>query len=108
MGGIEGMEGMEEMMAAMGGMSGDMPGFGDGEDISPEQLKASVKMMKELIDSGSVSKEELALVREQFKTMYGSDINELIKAADEEGGADELGEDGAELLELFKEILKED
>lgn len=105
MGGMEGMEGMEEMMAAMGGMGGDMP---DGEDISPEQLKASVKMMKELIDSGSVSKEELALVREQFKTMYGSDINELIKAADEEGGADELGEDGAELLELFKEILKED
>jgi hypothetical protein len=55
-----------------------------------------------------VSKEELALVREQFKTMYGADINDLIKAADEEGGAKELGEDGAELLELFKEILKED
>ena len=110
MGGMEGMEGMEEMMAAMAGTEGGeggMPGFGDGEDISPEQLKASVKMMKELVDSGSVSKEELALVREQFKTMYGSDINELIKAADEEGGADELGEDGAELLELFKDILKE-
>merc|ERR1711957_818579 len=101
MGGMEGMEGMEEMMVAMAGTEGGeggMPGFGDGEDISPEQLKASVKMMKELVDSGSVSKEELALVREQFKTMYGSDINELIKAADEEGGADELGEDGAELL----------
>jgi hypothetical protein len=110
MGGMEGMEGMEEMMAAMAGTEGGeggMPGFGDGEDISPEQLKASVKMMKELVDSGSVSKEELALVREQFKTLYGSDINELIKAADEEGGADELGEDGAELLELFKDILKE-
>jgi hypothetical protein len=65
-------------------------------------------MMRELIKSGSVSKEELALVREQFKTMYGADINDLIKAADEEGGAKELGDDGAELLELFKEILKED
>lgn len=108
MGGMEGMEGMEDMLAALSGGEGGMPGFGDGEDISPEQLKASVKMMKELIKSGSVSKEELALVREQFKTMYGTDINDLIKTADQEGGAEELGEDGAELLELFKEILKED
>lgn len=103
-----GMEGMEEMLAALSGSEGGLPGLGDGDDISPEQLKASVKMMKELIKSGSVSKEELALVREQFKTMYGADINDLIKAADEEGGTKELGEDGAELLELFKEILKED
>ncbi len=108
LGGMEGMEGMEEMMAAMAGDGGGMPGFGDGEDISPEQLKASVKMMKDLIDSGQVSDEELKLVREQFKTMYGSDINELIKSAEQEGGSDELGEDGAELLQLFKEILKED
>ncbi len=48
------------------------------------------------------------MVREQFKQMYGSDIDELIKAADSEGGTDELGEDGAELLELFKTILKDD
>mmetsp|Transcript_5061 Transcript_5061/g.9613 ORF Transcript_5061/g.9613 Transcript_5061/m.9613 type:complete len:861 (+) Transcript_5061:139-2721(+) len=108
MGGMEGMEGMEEMLAALSGSEEGLPGLGDGEDISPEQLKASVKMMKDLIKSGSVSKEELALVREQFKTMYGEDINDLIKAADEEGGGKELGEDGAELLELFKEILKED
>lgn len=108
MGGMEGMEGMEEMLAALSGSEGGLPGLGDGDDISPEQLKASVKMMRELIKSGSVSKEELALVREQFKTMYGADINDLIKAADEEGGAKELGDDGAELLELFKEILKED
>lgn len=109
LGGMEGMEGMEEMMAAMAG-EGGMPGMDglDGEDISPEQLKASVKMMKELIDSGSVSGEELKMVREQFKTMYGSDINDLIKEADKEGGSDELGDDGAELLELFKQILKED
>jgi len=109
MGGMEGMEGMEEMMKAMGGGGGEggMPGLGD-EEISPEQLKQSVTMMKELIDSGTVSKEELDLVRQQFKTMYGSDINELIKTADEEGGADELGDDGQELLDLFKTILKED
>jgi hypothetical protein len=105
--GMEGMEGLSEMMASMAGAGGGMPGFEDG-DISPEQLKQSVEMMKELIGSGSISKEELDLVREQFKQMYGSDISELIKAADEEGGAEELGKDGQELLELFKTILKED
>lgn len=105
--GMEGMEGLSEMMASMAGAGGGMPGFEDG-DISPEQLKQSVEMMKELIGSGSISKEELNLVREQFKQMYGSDISELIKAADEEGGAEELGKDGQELLELFKTILKED
>jgi hypothetical protein len=105
--GMEGMEGLSEMMASMAGAGGGMPGFEEG-DISPEQLKQSVEMMKELIGSGSISKEELDLVREQFKQMYGSDISELIKAADEEGGAEELGKDGQELLELFKTILKED
>jgi hypothetical protein len=73
-----------------------------------EGMEGLSEMMKELIGSGSISKEELDLVREQFKQMYGSDISELIKAADEEGGADELGKDGQELLELFKTILKED
>ena len=108
--GMEGMEGLSEMMAAMGGADGmGIPGLGglDG-DISEEELKQSVAMMKELVDSGSVSKEELDLVRSQFKEAYGSDITDLIKEADKEGASDELGEDGKELLDLFKTILKEE
>lgn len=106
MGGMEGMEGLSEMMGAMGG-EGGLPGMGADGEISPEELKQSVKMMKELVDSGSVSKDDLKLVRKQFEEMYGSDINDLIKEADEEGAAAELGEDGEELLDLFKTILKE-
>jgi hypothetical protein len=41
--GLEGMPGMEDMMKMMGGMDG-MPGM-DGE-MSPEDLKQTVKMMK--------------------------------------------------------------
>jgi len=114
-----GMEGLSEMMASMGG-EGGLPGMeglagmegleglgGDGE-FSPEELKQSVSMMKELVDSGSVSKEELDMVRQQFKEVYGSDIKDMIKDADGEGGVDDLGEDGQELLDLFKTILKDD
>jgi len=104
--GMEGMEGLSELMGGGGGLEG-MPGFGEG-DISEEDLKQSVDMMKELVESGNVSKDELDLVRQQFKDLYGSDINELITAADEEGAGEELGDDGKELLDLFKTILKED
>eukprot|EP01083_Nonionella_stella_P318141 1161409_1 len=107
---MEGMEGLSEMMAAMGGEGGGgmpgMPGFDPNGEVSPEELKQSVAMMEELVDSGSVSKEELDIVRQQFAEAYGSDINDLIKAADE-GKEEELGEDGKELLDLFKTILKE-
>jgi len=107
--GMEGMEGLAEMMGGGGGLEGleGMPGFGEG-DISEEDLKQSVSMMKELVESGNVSKDELDLVRKQFQDLYGSDINELITAADKEGAGEELGEDGKELLDLFKTILKED
>lgn len=104
--GMEGMEGLAEMMGGGGGLEG-LPGLGEG-DISEEDLKQSVDMMKELVESGNVSKDELDLVRQQFKDLYGSDINELITAADEEGAGEELGEDGKELLDLFKTILKDD
>ena len=113
--GMEGMEdmmkamggegGMEEMMKAMGGMDGMLPGM-DGE-MSPEDLKQTVKMMKDLMDSGQVSQEELADIRKQFKEMYGSDIGELIKQADQEGAAEGMGEDEKELLDMFKRILGE-
>lgn len=101
--GMPGMEGMEDMMKALGG--GGMPGL-DGE-MSPEDLKQTVGMMKELMDSGAVSEEELAEVRNQFKEMYGSDIADLIKKADEEGAGEAMSDDERELLDMFKRILGE-
>eukprot|EP00562_Extubocellulus_spinifer_P004969 CAMPEP_0178520208 /NCGR_PEP_ID=MMETSP0696-20121128/27272_1 /TAXON_ID=265572 /ORGANISM="Extubocellulus spinifer, Strain CCMP396" /LENGTH=949 /DNA_ID=CAMNT_0020151031 /DNA_START=185 /DNA_END=3034 /DNA_ORIENTATION=+ len=101
-----GGEGMEEMMAAMGGMEGlaGMPGM--DEEMSPEQLKESVNMMKELVESGNVSKEDMKLVKEQFKTAYGMDMEELIANADSDEVREQLGDDGEELLEMFKIILE--
>ncbi len=102
--GLEGMEGMEEMMKAMGG--GGMPGMPgmDGE-LSPDDLKQTLGMMRDLIESGQVSKEELGEVRKQFREMYGSDISDLIKKASEEGAAEDMTGDERELLDLFKQIL---
>jgi len=109
--GMPGMEGMEEMMKAMGGAGGmpgmpGMPGM-DGE-MSPEDLKQTVGMMKDLMDSGQVSEEELAEVRSQFKEMYGSDISDLIKKASDEGAEGGMTDDERALLDMFKQILGED
>lgn len=106
--GMPGMEGMEEMMGAMGGMEGmgGLPGM-DGGELSPEDLKQTVSMMKDLIDSGQVSDDELSEVRNQFKEMYGSDISDLIKKADEEGAGESMTEDERALLDMFKQILGE-
>ena len=109
-----GMEGLSEMLGSMGGEGGEFPGLeglagmGGDEELSPEELKQSVSMMKELVDSGSVSKEELSMVRQQFKEVYGTDIKEMIEAADQDGAGDDLGAEGKELLDLFKTILKDD
>merc|ERR1711957_167269 len=105
MAGMEGMEELAEMMKGGGGLEG-MPGMDEG-DISGEDLKQSVGMMKDLVESGNVSKEEMKLVQQQFKDLYGSDINELIASADEEGAGEGLDDDTKELLDLFKTILKE-
>ncbi len=106
--GMPGMEGMEEMMKAMGGGGGlpGMPGM-DG-DISPEDLKQTLGMMKDMMDSGQVSQEELAEVRKQFKEMYGSDISELIRKASEDGAGEGMTDDERELLDVFKQLLGDD
>lgn len=101
--GMPGMEGMEEMMKAMGGGIPGMPGM-DGE-MNPEDLKQTLGMMRDLMESGQVSKEELGEVRKQFREMYGSDISDLIKKASEEGAAEDMTDDERELLDLFKQIL---
>jgi len=105
-------EGMEEMMAAMGGMEGmeGMEGLGamgeDGE-IDPAEIKESVKLMKGLVESGGVSKEEMDVVKSQFKEQYGMDIKEIIDSADSAEVREQLGENGEELIEMFKAILKQ-
>ena len=112
--GLEGMEGMEEMMKAMGGAEGlgglgglGGMGMGDMGDINPEELKQTISMMTELMESGQVSKEEMKQIREEFKKANGIDLTELIKAA-EGMGEEDLGEEGKELLDLFKKVLGED
>lgn len=106
--GMPGMEGMEEMMKAMGGGGGlpGMPGM-DG-DISPEDLKQTLGTMKDMMDSGQVSQEELVEVRKQFKEMYGSDISELIKKASEDGSGEGMSDDERELLNVFNQLLGDD
>ena len=111
-GGMEGMPGMKEMMEAMGGEGGldalsglgGLGGMGEGGDISPEDLKQTISMMQELLESGQVSKEELKMIREEFKKTNGVDLTELIQAA-EGMGDEELGNEGKELLDLFKKVL---
>ena len=89
----------------MRGAGGMLPGM-DGE-MSPEDLKQTVSMMKDLMDSGQVSEEELVEVRKQFREMYGADIGELIKKADAEGAGEGMTDDERELLNMFKQILGE-
>ena len=116
-----GEEGMKEMMESMGGEAGmedmaksmglDMDALSGGipnmEDINPEELKQSVKMMKELVASGQIGDEQIASIKEEFKKQFGEDIDAVYAKAeqDKDGIRDELGEDGAELLELFKNVL---
>jgi len=106
-----GMEGLAEMMGGLGDAEGEgvMPGFGDpNAELSQEDIKQSVGMMKALVESGQISKDEISLVKEQFKEAYGADIEDLIAEADSGEMGDDLGEDGKELLDLFKTVLDKD
>uniref|UniRef100_A0A7S1G0E7 Uncharacterized protein n=1 Tax=Corethron hystrix TaxID=216773 RepID=A0A7S1G0E7_9STRA len=109
------MAGMAEMMQGMMGENGDMPdmssfmggmpGAEDMKEPSPEELKQGVAMMKQLVESGAISKDDLKAIREEFASNFGMDINELIEQADNPDVKEALGEDGRELLNLFKQVL---
>ena len=101
----EGLEGMEEMMKGMGmdGLGGGLPGMGDGEEPSPEQLKEMLYALKELKDSGSIPESELAEVKKQFQDAFGSSIDDVMQDADKAEG--ELTSQDKELLDLMKSIL---
>ena len=110
-GNMEGMEEFSEMMKDLGGpdfenMMKGMTGE-DGEAVVPSQqeIKDSIKMMKNLIDNDMVSPEELEQVKKEFKNNMGADIEELISAAEEQERSGDLDADGKELLELFKQVL---
>ena len=79
---------------AKGGMEGlaGLPGMDE----------ESVNMMKELVESGNVSKEEMKFVKEICK---GMDLEELIENADSDDVKQQLGDDGEELIKMFKVIL---
>lgn len=99
----KGLEGMEEMMKGMDmdALTG-MPGMGADEDISPEQLKELLMQLKMMKDSGSLPADEMKAVKEQFKEVFGSSMDEVIKEAEREG---DLGMQDKELLDLMKTVL---
>merc|ERR1711957_265877 len=102
--GMEGMEGLAEMLSGKGMGADGMPDLGDMDgEITPEMLKDSVKMMKQLFESGSISKEDMDVARTQFKDMAGADIEDLIKQAEDDDA--DLGDDEKELLDLFKKNI---
>ena len=67
--------------------------------------KESVNMMKNLVESGQVSKEEMKQVKEMFKSAYGIDMEDLIYSADSAEVKEQLGSASEELIEMFKIIL---
>ena len=77
-------------------------------EISVEELRQTLDMMKEMKESGQVSEEQLVEIRKQFREMYGSDVSDLIKKATEEGAAGGMTDDEKELLDMFKWILGEE
>jgi len=99
------MEGMEEMMKGMDleGLAG-MPGMGGegSEDMSPEQLKEVLTLLKTMKDSGSIPDEEMKEVKEQFKNSFGASIEDVMKDAENDGS---LGGQDKELLDLMKAVL---
>jgi len=101
----EGLEGLGEMMGGMGGMpgmgdlAGGIPGL-DGEEPSPEQVKEMLLALKEMKDSGSFSPEELASIKKEFKSSFGSSIDDIANSQPLDGTEQEL-------LDLMKYILED-
>ena len=92
--GPEGMDGLADMMKGMDmpeGMDLDkmmkMAQAGENGDMkppTPEELKESIKMMKQLVDGGMVSPSELEQIKKEFRDSMGTDIGDLIKMAEEQ------------------------
>jgi hypothetical protein len=93
----EGGGAMAEMLAAMG--AGGLGGAADGglpgadEEFTPEMLKQTIEQMKELVDSGSVSKEDLDIVRKQYTEMRAA------------AGAEQLSDEEKQFLKQFEDAI---
>jgi hypothetical protein len=129
----EGMEGFADMMKGMEGSEGrgggggglaDLLGGGgkdgkgldmekmmqdvkDGKmpELSPEQIKESIKMMKQMVDSGMIGPAEVAEMKKEFQNNMGTDVQDMITNAEELQKRGELDEDGREMLELLRTML---
>jgi len=95
---MKGMEGMEDMASLMGG------GGLDGETPDPEQLKKMLRSLKDLKESGTISPDEFENVKKEFKEMFGTSIDDVVKEANS-GSGEELDETDKELLDLMKAIM---
>ncbi|KAL7568492.1 hypothetical protein ACA910_012199 [Epithemia clementina (nom. ined.)] len=91
-------EEMEELMKSMTGMEGIM-GADGGDGVDQEQLKAMLREFKAAKDRGEYSKQELEQVRKMFKEMFGSNLEELFKEAEN------ATEEDREVMELMKAVL---
>jgi len=93
--GVGGEGGMEEMLAAMGGGLGadGFPGIGNDEELSPEMLMQSMEQMKELVKSGQVSKDDLDMVRKQYREMRAA------------AGDEELTNEEKQFLKQLEDVI---
>ncbi len=91
--GIAGMEGMHNMLDGMAGKEGM-----EHMDLSPQQVKEMLLALKGMKESGSFSREDLDMIKKQFKEAFGTSIDEL-------GPSKPLTEDEKEILGMMKTIL---
>ena len=93
--GAGGEGGMEEILAAMGGGLGadGFPGIGNDEELSPEMLMQSMEQMKELMKSGQVSKDDLDMVRKQYREMRAA------------AGDEELTNEEKQFLKQLEDVI---
>jgi len=103
-GGMEGTEALAGMGDMFGGGGGG--GGGGGEEPDMEQVKEMLRMLKKMKDDGNIGPKEFATVRDEFKNMVGSNIEDILKEA--ESGADgDIPPEDKELFDLVKSLFED-
>ena len=99
---------MAALMKSMGGGEGGVPP--DMANMSPEEMEAlssdATSSIKEALKTGSITKDDL----KEFEKMMGFDIKQITSMI-EKGQIDkkklkELGPEGEDIMEIFKELGK--
>jgi len=71
-----------------------------------EQVKEMLRMLKKMKDDGNIGPKEFATVRDEFKNMVGSNIEDILKEA--ESGADgDIPPEDKELFDLVKSLFED-